>query len=214
MRGKPNYLDGVMAVTYALIQDRCSFIKKATQTPPRGSKLPLRDEVLSSRLRPEAVVSLAIFYLAYSSLFLIKPSPSVLASFRPLLSSNPIPTQSSDANPNSALAPPFLVNDEDVFIPGAAHHIPFGAYLSREQTIQTRKFSFLGSWDDALVEPDVTNINSSRQPNPTTKSKEPRHTPGVLRVQYRKFVFISKCIYYGTLREMRLQLFSTHHSSP
>ena len=166
------YLDGLTALTDAQIQEGCSFIEKAMQTPPGGSESPLRVTILSPRLRPEDAMSLAICYLAYSSLSLIKPSLSISSS----LSSNPIPTQ-SDANSNSPVVPPSSINDGDVSTVGAARLIPFGADVTREQIIQTRKLSFPGSWDDEFVELDVVNADSSTQPNPTTKPKEPRYTP-------------------------------------
>jgi hypothetical protein len=163
------YLDGVTALTDAQIQEGCSFIERAKQTPQDGSETPSKVRILSPRLRPEDAMSLAICYSAYSSPCLIKPSPSVS---RPLLSSNPMSTPSSDANSDSPAAPPSSSNDA-----GAARLIPFGPDLTREQIIRTRKLSFPGSWDDEFVEIDIVNVNSSSQPDPTTKSKEPRYTP-------------------------------------
>ena len=163
------YLDGMTALTDAQIQEGCSFIEGVKQTPQDGSESPSRVRILSPRLRPEDAMSLAICYLAYSSPCLIKPSPSVS---KPLLSSIPIMTPSSDTNSDSPAAPPSSINDA-----GAARLIPFGSELTREQIVRTRQLSFPGSWDDEFGEIDVVNVDSSSQPNPAAKYKEPRYTP-------------------------------------
>ncbi|KIM36897.1 hypothetical protein M413DRAFT_448826 [Hebeloma cylindrosporum] len=144
------YLDGVTALTHAQLQDGCAFIERAKQTPQDGSESSSKVRILSPRLRPEDAMSLAICYLAYSSPCSINPSPSGLVPSTP---------------------------QHDLFTPGAARLIPFGANFTQEEITRTRKLSFPGSWDDELAEIDIVTVDSSSQPSPTTKFKEPRYTP-------------------------------------